>query len=324
MGNAALVPPNVLHGTDVVEDTEIISSKSIWRFASPSELRRLLTADPERGCQKVDNGFHLSDNRQMIEIAKLNVDRIPSVNRAEQVAHGLKGYIRSGALPPGAKLPSEHAIAEQFGVSRSVIREAIARLKSEGLVKTKQGDGAYVGDWRSETLYLDSAISQDIESVLMIDELRKGLEAEAAAIAAARRSAAEMKRIEAARIRVAKISATRGDSVVADVAFHRAIAEATHNPYYTAVLDYLTQFVVPAIRASRGHAALREDFAREVEAEHREIAEAIKRRDSDAARAAARDHMDRALARIRRAEKEVLPKDEARGRGRTRVPRPAS
>ena len=259
----------------------------------------------------------------MNEIVKLKVDPIPTVNRAEKVANKLADFVRSGALPPGARLPSEHAIADQFGVSRAVVREAVARLKTEGLVKTRQGDGAFVGDWRSETLHLDPTISQDLESVLMIDELRKGLEAEAAAMAAVRRSEAEMKKIEKARKQVAEITAARGDSVIADVAFHRAIAEATHNPYYVAVLDYLTQFVVPAIRASRGHVALRQDFASAVEAEHRDIAEAIRRRDSCAARAAAQKHMDRALARIRRAGKEVLPKDKTRGNGKTRVPRPA-
>jgi GntR family transcriptional repressor for pyruvate dehydrogenase complex len=258
----------------------------------------------------------------MSEIAKLRVDRIPSVNRAEKVASKLADFIRSGTFAPGARLPGEHAIADQFGVSRAVVREAVARLKTEGLVTTRQGDGAFVGDWRSEALHLDPAISYDLESVLMIDELRKGLEAEAAALAAVRRTDGEMKKIEVARGRVAKITAARGDSVVADVAFHRAIAEATRNPYYVAVLDYLTQFVVPAVRASRGHAALREDFAREVEAEHTEIAEAIRQRDSAAARAAAQNHLDRALARIRRAEKEVLPQDKTRGRGKARVPRP--
>jgi GntR family transcriptional regulator, transcriptional repressor for pyruvate dehydrogenase complex len=258
----------------------------------------------------------------MSEAAKLNVDRIPTVNRTELVARNLAEFIRSGTLPPGARLPSEHAIAKQFGVSRAVVREAVARLKNEGLVTTRQGDGAFVGEWRSQTLQLDAGIGQDLESVLMIDELRKGLEAEAAAIAAGRRSEAEMKRIEAARIRVAEITAARGDSVVADVAFHRAIAEATHNPYYVAVLDYLTQFVIPAVRASRGHAALREDFAREVEDEHLAIADAIRRKDPEAARSAAQSHMDRALTRIRRAGKEVLPKDTSRGRGKSSVPRP--
>jgi len=260
----------------------------------------------------------------MPEVSKLNVQRLPNLNRAEQVARKLTDLVRSGEFQPGARLPSEHAIAEQFGVSRAVVREAVARLKMEGLVTTRQGDGAFVGDWQAEALHLDPGIRQDLESVLMIDELRKGLEAEAAALAAERRSEAEMKKIEAARRRAAEITAARGDSVTADVAFHRAIAEATHNTYYVAVLDYLTQFVVPAVRTSRGHAALREDFAREVEAEHLQIVDAIRRGDSDAARLAAQTHMDHALARIRRAGREVLPQDTSRGRGKTRVPRPTS
>jgi GntR family transcriptional repressor for pyruvate dehydrogenase complex len=123
-------------------------------------------------------------------------------------------------------------------------------------------------------------------------------------------------------VRASDITAARGDSVVADVAFHRMIAEASHNPYCVAVLDYLTQFVVPAIRASRGHAALREDFAREVDAEHLAITNAIRWRDSEAARAAAQIHMDHALERIRRASREFLPREAPRRRGKARVPRP--
>jgi GntR family transcriptional regulator, transcriptional repressor for pyruvate dehydrogenase complex len=257
----------------------------------------------------------------MSEAAKPQIDRIPNVSRAEQVAGELSSRIRSGAFAPGTRLPGEHATAEQFGVSRAVVREAIARLKTEGLIKTRQGDGAFVGEWRAETLHLDPGISQDLESVLMIVEVRKGLEAEAAALAAARHSDDEMAAIEAARVLASEITAARGDSVIADIAFHRAIAEATHNPYYGAVLDYLTQLVVPAIRASRGHAALREDFAREVDAEHLAITEAIRRRDGEAARTAALTHMDHALARIRRAGREVLPRDTSRRRGKAQVPR---
>jgi DNA-binding FadR family transcriptional regulator len=245
-----------------------------------------------------------------------------SKNRAERVAAELSNQIRSGALNPGTRLPGEHATAKRFGVSRPVVREAIARLKTEGLVSTRQGDGAFVGDWRTETLHLDPGIGQDLESVLMIDELRKGIEAEAAALAAIRHTGAEFKAIEAARQRAANITAARGDSVIADVAFHRTIAAASHNAYCVAVLDYLTQFVVPAIRASRGHAALREDFAREVDAEHLAIADAIRRRDSEAARLAAQIHMDHALGRIRRAQREVLPRDKSRHRGKAKVPRP--
>ena len=86
----------------------------------------------------------LSDNIQMsATVLKLNVARLPSVNRAEEVARELRHQIRSGALSPQMRLPSEHMMAAQFGVSRAIIREAVARLRNEGLVKTRQGSGAY-------------------------------------------------------------------------------------------------------------------------------------------------------------------------------------
>ena len=89
-------------------------------------------------------------------------------------------------------------MATQFGVSRAIIREAIARLKNEGLVKTRQGSGAYVRDNDITSLKLDPDIRKSLESVLAIVELRKGIEAEAAALAAERRSRKELARIERA------------------------------------------------------------------------------------------------------------------------------
>jgi GntR family transcriptional regulator, transcriptional repressor for pyruvate dehydrogenase complex len=234
-------------------------------------------------------------------LLKLNVSPLPTMNRAEEVARALESQIRSGLLEPQARLPSEQMMALQFGVSRAVVREAIARLKNEGLVKTRQGSGAFVRDWEIASLHLDADIRESLESVLAIVELRKGIEAEAAALAAERRSRKELAAIEKTLARVAAITKVRGDSAKADMHFHRAIAEAAHNPYYIAVLDYLNQFVVTAIRVSRGNAALREDFAREVGIEHLNIVDAIRRKDSSAARLAAQIHMDQARIRIRQA-----------------------
>ena len=245
---------------------------------------------------------NLSDNIQMgATLLKLNVSPLPSLNRAEEVARALENHIRSGAWEPEARLPSEQMMALQFGVSRAVVREAIARLKNEGLVKTRQGSGAFVRNWEISSLHLDPDIRESLESVLAIVELRKGIEAEAAALAAERRARKELSAIEKAMARASAITNARGDSAKADMQFHRAIAEAAHNPYYIAVLDYLNQFVVTAIRVSRGNAALREDFAREVEVEHLNIVEAIRRKDSSAARLAAQIHMDQARIRIRQA-----------------------
>ena len=253
----------------------------------------------------------LSDNIQMTAmLLKLNVARLPSVNRAEEVARELRNQIRLGAMSPRMRLPSEHMMAAQFGVSRAVIREAVARLRSEGLVKTRQGSGAYVRDNDITSLNLDPDIRKSLTSVLAIVELRKGIEAEAAALAAERRTRRELIAIEKALAQIARITREGGDSSKADILFHRAIAEAAHNPYYIAVLDYLSQFVLTAIRASRRNTALPASFARQLEAEHHSILEAIGRRDSSAARFAAQIHMDQARLRIRQAGRECWPTDE--------------
>jgi Transcriptional regulators len=256
-----------------------------------------------------DSGARLSDNIQMTgKVLKLNVSPLPVLNRVEEVARELVSRIRSGEWQVDRRLPSEQAMAVQFGVSRTVIREAIARLKNEGLVTTRQGSGAFVRDWESSSLHLDPEISKSLKSVLFIAELRKGIEAEAAALAAERRTRKELVAIEKAYARVSETTRARGDSARADMGFHRAIADASHNPYYTAILDYLSQFLVQALRVSRGNEALREDFARQVESEHLDIVDAIRRKDSSAARLAAQVHMDQARIRIRKAGRDILSK----------------
>ena len=141
----------------------------------------------------------LSDNIQVTgSVLKLNVARLPTVNRVEEVARELVGRIRSGEWQPDTRLPSEQSMADQFGVSRTVIREAIARLKNEGLVVTRQGSGAFVRDWQTSSLHLGPEISKSLKSVLFIAELRKGIEAEAAALAAERRTHKDLAAIEKA------------------------------------------------------------------------------------------------------------------------------
>jgi GntR family transcriptional repressor for pyruvate dehydrogenase complex len=240
---------------------------------------------------------------------KLEVSPLPTVNRAEAVARELENQIRSGALAPNTRLPSEQTMAAQFGVSRAVLREAIARLKNEGLVATRQGSGAFVQDAAITSLRLDPDIRKSLEAVLLLTELRKGIEAEAAALAAARRTRAEMTAIEKALANVSAMHRARGDSIRADIAFHRTIAQAAHNPFYISVLDYLSQFLVTAISVSRGEPVLREDFARQVEVEHLHIVDAIRRKDASAARLAAQMHMDGARIRIRQAGRDFWAKN---------------
>jgi GntR family transcriptional repressor for pyruvate dehydrogenase complex len=164
-------------------------------------------------------------------------------------------------FPRGAKLPTEAVLSEEFGVSRTVIREAIARLKYEGLVESRQGSGVFVTEQAGiRPLRIDYTDVGTLESVLQIVELRRSIEAEVAAQAARRRTDATMANIDAALARIDAEVAAGGDGVDADVGFHRAIAEATGNPYFLKTLAFLSQYLETATRVTRTNEARREDF----------------------------------------------------------------
>lgn len=234
-----------------------------------------------------------------------NAMKLPAARcRSEEVAGLIGDQIRSGAISAGARLPTELAMATQFGVSRTVVREAIARMKSEGLVESRQGAGAFVSQpgRRPIALSIDPQTARSVTSVLQILELRRAVEAEIAEIAAQRRTRQDLAAIKRACAAIARDVRSGGDGVAADVAFHRAIAAATHNPYFNLLLDYLQLFLHHAVSVTRANEARRIDFTRQVESEHRAIIAAIERSDSAGARQAARLHMDNAHSRIGEAD----------------------
>jgi GntR family transcriptional regulator, transcriptional repressor for pyruvate dehydrogenase complex len=115
----------------------------------------------------------------------------PSVSN--QVAQALFAWIESGHLRPGEKLPSEVALAVELGVSRSVVREAISRLKPEALLGSRQGCGVFVSlQPTMKPLTIDASVIESREEVLQVVELRRALESEAAAVAARRRSSSQL------------------------------------------------------------------------------------------------------------------------------------
>ena len=110
----------------------------------------------------------------------------------------ISGQILSGERPAGSRLPTETQLAEEFGVSRTVVREAIARLRSDGLVVTRQGLGAFVAE-TLEALPFRISIGSDPEAphryARELLELRLGFETEAAALAAERGTPAQVEEI---------------------------------------------------------------------------------------------------------------------------------
>jgi DNA-binding FadR family transcriptional regulator len=228
---------------------------------------------------------------------------MPARRLTREIAERIADEIATARLAPGAKLPTEQEMVAAMGVSRTVVREAVAALRAQGLVVTRQGAGAFVAadaDRRPFELAFDGLPS--IAEVLDVMELRASVEVEAAGLAAERGSAAARRRVSAA---LAAIDAAldRGESAIdEDFAFHRAVASATANPQFAHFLEYLGRFIIPrqsirvAAHRPEGQRAYLETFQRE----HAAIAAAINSRDPAGARETMREHLANSQARYRR------------------------
>lgn len=217
------------------------------------------------------------------------MERTTQVRReslADQAAELLLERIRSGEWALGEKLPGETTLAPQLGVGRSTVREAIRQLAGRGVLTSRQGAGVFVTaleapeDW-------DAVLRRaDIVSVI---EARVAIEAEAAALAAARRTPADLRAIRRALARRAENRSDTERHVDVDTQFHRAIVVAAHNPVLVEMFDSFT----PRVRAAMiDMLRLREDFSSD--ADHRahvDLADAIAARDAATAARLSRAHL---------------------------------
>ncbi|MFI5002730.1 MAG: FadR/GntR family transcriptional regulator [Reyranellales bacterium] len=231
-----------------------------------------------------------------------HADRAADANLAERVTTRLGAAIRSGRLAPGARLPTEQELTTTMGVSRTVVREAVAALRADGLVVTRRGSGAYVAANPTASPFRIAAPRlATLDAVLDIMELRLAVEVEAAALAAER---ATRKQIAGIRTTLRSIdrSLRAGSGAVAeDFAFHRAIAEATGNRQFPRFLAFLGSHVIPrqSVRLSMDTPAERRAYLERIQHEHSRIVAAISDEDPAEARRAMREHLTRSLDRYR-------------------------
>jgi len=207
--------------------------------------------------------------------------------------------ISSGRLKAGEKLPTEHELAKTFGVSRSVVREAIAQLRSEGLVDTRQGVGAFVRDPQSRpVIRIESAELSDPESFRSLFQLRIPLEVEAAGLAALHHTDSDLAQLDES-LDIMRGMATRwtDEGVAADLAFHRALAQATHSEYYSLFIGFIGERIAGIIAAARVRIGLQQTVHMTI-TEHTEVRDAVAARDMLRARAAMRTHVLGAAARM--------------------------
>lgn len=222
----------------------------------------------------------------------------------QMLVESMTARIGRRELRPGDKLPTESAFMVEYGVSRTVVREAISRLQAAGLVETRQGVGTFVLERaRQDPLRVDPAELATIEEVIAVLELRIAIEAEAAALAAGRRSDAHLAAMRLALDAFARSIEAPDDTVNPDFEFHLQVALASGNRHFADLMNHLGTLIIPRTRVNTARFAQqdRTEYLRRVGREHEDIYAAIARRDGDAARAAMRTHLSNSRERLRRA-----------------------
>lgn len=225
-------------------------------------------------------------------------------SRPERIAAALRARIEGHDLGAGDRLPPEKELAAHFGVSRAAVREAIARLKVEGLVETRQGSGAFVLGPREIPLQADSLTRASVDSFLDLIHVRRAIEGEMAADAAVNHGRREMLAIDRALERLKVAEKAGRDGVKEDRDFHAAVAAATGNSYWMSLFETLTSHIEVGISVTRSNEAMRRDFAEQVAREHIEIRDGIAAHDPERARKAAIAHMEMAAKRTKSADRD--------------------
>jgi len=235
---------------------------------------------------------------------------LPARRRARPLAfelvEALGERIRDGRYGVGDKLPTEAAIMGEFGVSRTVVREAISKLQAAGLVETKHGIGTFVvGLGDAAPFRIGPEQFATLRDVIAVLELRIGVETEAAALAAQRRGEDNLREMRSALAAFAAAVEDGSDAVGADFRFHAEIARSTQNPHFAELMASLGAKIIPRSRLGGDEASSEQhrEYLRRVNAEHESIFDAIVAGDADGARAAMRTHLVNSRERRRRANR---------------------
>ena len=220
------------------------------------------------------------------------------IRLADRAYTAIVQIILDEQLAVGDRLPAEDKLATMFGMSRTIVREALARLASDGITQARRGAGSYVKRRPSERLGSHMQMA-DIAATLGTYEVRFVLEAEAARLAAQRRSPEQLEVIEAALAALRGALLSSAPAHDEDWLLHRAIAEATANAAFLPVFDHLQDAVMRILRAgvdiSRSRAP---EVIKAMMDEHDAIVEAIRAQDADGAALAMRWHLSQGRKRL--------------------------
>ena len=231
-------------------------------------------------------------------------------NLAVGLADELRALIQGGQMSPGQRLPTEQEMVRRFNVSRTVVREAVAALRADGLVEPRQGSGVFVLEppeprFGVAPLMNDQAQLSDIIETL---ELRAAVEVEAAGLTATRSSPAQRARLQESSDHLGRLIDNGEDSVDADFEFHLRIAEGTNNPRFAAFLRHIGRAAIPRLKAP-SQLEQKRDYLRHIQQEHRAILEAIEEGSANNAREAMRRHLKGSQNRYERMKRSMQTPD---------------
>lgn len=217
---------------------------------------------------------------------------------SDRVYETVLSKIMEGEFPVGSKIPTEHALCEQLGVSRPVLRQALKQLREDDVIVSRQGSGSFVRR-RPETAVLDFAPVGSIADIQRTFEFRSAVEGEAAYLAATRRSDAQLAKMKQILLALDEIVAKGDLGVDTDEAFHAAICEASDNQYFSAARMSMKTNIITGLNLTRNLSLTKpHERMQLVQAEHYAIFEALERMDADGARRAMRLHIDNARRRV--------------------------
>ncbi|HIC7644751.1 TPA: FadR/GntR family transcriptional regulator [Serratia liquefaciens] len=236
------------------------------------------------------------------------INKVTRQKASHQVLAQLKEGISNGTFPVGEKLPSENLLAEAFGVSRVPVREALGILEVSGIISSRQGGGHRVEQHsllsKYQPLVLEIADPDEVEALL---EMREVIEQQAACMAAERHTEQELRAIELALNDFKRCTLDEGlIGHREDYLFHRAIMQASHNPFFVQILDNMHELYLGVLVYSLSKNLGRQDERQRVIDEHQRVFMAIKARDPAAATAAMQNHLSNVRGKLRRLDHEEL------------------
>lgn len=218
---------------------------------------------------------------------------------SDEISRQIAEKITSGQFPLASKLPTESTLAQEFGVSRSAIREAIATLRQDGLVRSHQGLGLFVAsDLRSRAFQIDADTLKTVEDLRHVMELRIEMEVGGAGMAARRRTHEQLTQMKAILQKMREAVERQEDYTTLEQDFHRATAEAAHNIHFRDFVQFLASRLSASRVVEKTISPRDKNISGKILREYEEIFQAIQIGDPDKARRAAWWHVLRSAERL--------------------------